>query len=615
MLRGSFTLEQWLYGRDDTVAPPPVDARIALAEALVSAARINGGISILACFLTLVLLWGYLPYRLELLWFAAVTLMWAHYVWRMSRRRRHAMSLRGAAHLLANAWKTALVSGLSWGCLALTEPWLPLERHAALEVIAAALCAGSAATLAPAPSAARAYMSGVLGPFIIFFLWQFDLTHAILAVLALGMLQAMLMANRLGYRSLVKGVRAQRAALLAGEELRDAQREWRELSETAEAFALFNHRHRLLLWNDAYARLLSVMPAMLTRGMSWGQIHALSGLDVLPESRLFSPPTDPEAATVLHDEFPLGLRWYRSTVRRLANGDVAVSHVDITALKNREAELLDLRDELEAARDEAEAASQAKSRFLANMSHELRTPLNAVIGFSDIMVQDCATGRDNSPMHAQYARTILESGQHLLSIVEDMLDLARIEAGKLRVLESNVDLVDLVRSASAMALGRGTTTGVTLRERLPEQPLPMRLDARLIRQALINLVGNALKFSRPNSEVTIALTGPDDAGGDVRLIIADQGIGIPDHLVEEVLKPFAQVEDSEARRYGGVGLGLPLARQFIELQGGQLRLESTLGEGTRAVITLPAARVVPDDATATVPPSSAGLADGPADAA
>ena len=192
-----------------------------------------------------------------------------------------------------------------------------------------------------------------------------------------------------------------------------------------------------------------------------------------------------------------------------------MSHVDITALKNREAELLDLRDELEAARDEAEAASQAKSRFLANMSHELRTPLNAVIGFSDIMVQDCATGRDNSPMHAQYARTILESGQHLLSIVEDMLDLARIEAGKLRVLESNVDLVDLVRSASAMALGRGTTTGVTLRERLPEQPLPMRLDARLIRQALINLVGNALKFSRPNSEVTIALTGPDDAGGDV----------------------------------------------------------------------------------------------------
>ncbi|HLU91652.1 MAG TPA: ATP-binding protein, partial [Pedomonas sp.] len=228
--------------------------------------------------------------------------------------------------------------------------------------------------------------------------------------------------------------------------------------------------------------------------------------------------------------------------------------------------------------------------FLANMSHELRTPLNAVIGFSDLLTQDLEAGRADPNLHGQYARTVLESGQHLLAIVEDMLDLARIEAGKLRVTEAQVDLVQLVHSAGRMARGRGTTDSVILEEQLPAAPLLARVDARLTRQALINLIGNALKFSRPEGRVLLRLT--EDDTGDIRIDVVDEGIGIPQHLVEEVMKPFNQVENSEARRYGGIGLGLPLARQFVELQGGQLELKSRMHEGTHATIRLPGWRRV-----------------------
>ena len=170
------------------------------------------------------------------------------------------------------------------------------------------------------------------------------------------------------------------------------------------------------------------------------------------------------------------------------------------------------------------------------------------------------------------------------------LDLARIESGKLRVVESQVDLVELVHSAGRMARGRGTANGVMLDEQLPTEPLLARLDARLTRQALINLIGNALKFSRPDGRVLVRLS--DEANGALRIDIIDEGIGIPHHFIEEAMKPFNQVENSEARRYGGIGLGLPLAKQFVELQGGRLELESQMDAGTRASILLPAFRRV-----------------------
>lgn len=575
--------------RRHRVAVHSADVDIALAETLIEHARVNLFGLLLAAVLTVVLLWNHAPYYLHIIWFGVVVAVALPPLVRIEQRGAQPIEATAARKILHSAWKSTLINGLIWGFLAVLQFWAGPERAGVLQVIAATLCAGTATTLAPVPYAARLFVLGVLGPFIISFLVAGSVPKLILAALALVLLQGMLRANRIGYQTLIDGISARHSAEALRRELAAADQEWRDLSESAEAFALFDEKQCLLLWNDGYARLLGATPEALMQEQSWSELSSYENAAQLPEAALFSLKPDPNGLSSSTSIHALADHWYRSTVRRLANGHVAVMHVDITTLKEREVTLLALQNELEAARDAAEAASQAKSRFLANMSHELRTPLNAVIGFSDLLHQDYTEGTINPAVHKQYAQTVLESGHHLLAIVEDMLDLARIEAGKIKLVESETDVVALLKSAAAMALGRGGKQRVFLIEEVPETPVIVRLDERLTRQALINLIANALKFSREGSMIWLRVSLLPE-GIDIE--IEDQGIGIPSHLINEIFEPFAQVEISEARRYGGVGLGLPLARQFVELQGAQLTLHSELGQGTRAVLHFPVDRIV-----------------------
>ncbi len=573
---------------------------IRLAQALIQRTAPHGAALTLAAAVTVGFLWQHLPVRLELPWIVLHCLFWAGI---LLHQRQQDMTIRTEERARRVLWLSTRFSaaiGLLWGLTAFAFPWLEADQRIFLLMINGAVCAGSAAMLAPSPPAARAFLIGIALPFILVLLWLGKPNDQILALAVILFCLSMLYTNQAGYLLLRDGIEAQVEADRTITDLRSAQKNWRELSDMAEAFALFDSQRRLLLWNDAYARVVGMEPGDLNLNTTWDEICSRRELAELPEFDFFAQKPKADAIGPVSHEHALGDRWYRSTIQLLPNGHVAVTHVDISALKHREAELLTLQQELEAARDEAEAASQAKSRFLANMSHELRTPLNAVIGFSDLLTQDMDSGQSDPRIHGQYARTVLESGQHLLAIVEDMLDLARIESGKLRVVESQVDLVELVHSAGRMARGRGTANGVILDEQLPTEPLLARLDARLTRQALINLIGNALKFSWPDGRVLVRLS--DEADGALRIDVIDEGIGIPHHFIEEAMKPFNQVENSEARRYGGIGLGLPLAKQFVELQGGRLELESQMDAGTRASILLPAFRRVspkarPDIAT------------------
>ena len=252
-----------------------------------------------------------------------------------------------------------------------------------------------------------------------------------------------------------------------------------------------------------------------------------------------------------------------------------------TTIINRVTE--NLRDAL----NRAELANQAKSQFLANMSHELRTPLNAIIGFSELMAGD-VLGPLEVSQYRSYAKDINDSGNHLLAVVNDILDLSRIEVGAAELDESVLD-VDSVASACLRTVdGRAVQTGLSLERDIPSVFPTLLADERLLKQILLNLLSNAIKFTPAGG--TVRLVGRLDAEGCVILEVADNGIGIAATDIERVMEPFAQVEGSLSRRFDGVGLGLALVKQFARLHDATLAIDSEPGRGTRVIIRFPATR-------------------------
>ena len=243
---------------------------------------------------------------------------------------------------------------------------------------------------------------------------------------------------------------------------------------------------------------------------------------------------------------------------------------------------------LRGARDAAEAANRAKSEFLANMSHELRTPLNAIIGFAEIMEREMFAPLGD-PRYREYAGDITESARHLLGIINDILDVAKAEAGKLELIEETVAFDALIDASLRMVGGRAEESGIAIRYERPTALPVLRGDERKLKQILVNLLTNAIKFTPPGGEVTIGVER-DEAGG-MAMTVTDTGIGIAEADLEHIMTPFAQVESAFNRCHEGTGLGLPLARALAELHGGGLKLESVAGRGTRATLRLPAERL------------------------
>jgi signal transduction histidine kinase len=256
--------------------------------------------------------------------------------------------------------------------------------------------------------------------------------------------------------------------------------------------------------------------------------------------------------------------------------------------------------DLVAAKEEAELANRSKSTFLATMSHELRTPLNAIIGFSEVM---CAGtfGPLGSARYIDYCSDIHQSGRHLLTIVNDVLDLSRIEAGRMKLYREPVDVGAAVQAALAMVRERAEMAGVTVtREAAADLP-PLSADNRLLKQVLLNLLSNAVKFTERGGSVAVSVSAGAAGGTEIR--VADTGIGMTEVEIAVALTPFAQVDSKLAREYQGTGLGLPLAKSFVELHGGSLSVASRPGIGTTVAVWFPA---VPAEVAA--PPNNA-LAD------
>lgn len=264
---------------------------------------------------------------------------------------------------------------------------------------------------------------------------------------------------------------------------------------------------------------------------------------------------------------------------------------ELAALQAKSEEIAQLAEECARAKDQAEGANRAKTEFLSMMSHELRTPLNAILGFSEILRTE-ALGTFGAPEYKEFAQDIYSSGTHLLALINDLLDLAKVESGMVELREELIDLTALVDDSLRIVGRTDSAAGKTLDAVFEPDAPSIRGDKRRMRQIMINLLSNAVKFT-PVGKTVVARVYSDEAGAPV-IEVQDTGIGIAEADMARVIEPFVQIDSALSRATQGTGLGLPLCKQLVELHGGHFEIESVLGEGTTVRITMPESRRRPN---------------------
>lgn len=382
------------------------------------------------------------------------------------------------------------------------------------------------------------------------------------------------------------------------------------IESVSDAFVLFDKSGRLILSNQAFQDAFGFEEGVVRKGAYKQDLNRIAALAIKSEQ-----PAAGGRAGAREVELVDG-RWLQLVERFTSDGGSVVSAADITAIKQKEAErqraverlhatIAELEDreeklsllarKYEVAMTRAEAANQAKSEFLANMSHELRTPLNAINGFSEIMAGELfgPLGHDK---YKGYAADILKSGQHLLSLINDILDMAKIEAGKLTLHYEQVSLKELVEDATRLMRGKIEEAGLKLVVDAPELP-EIEADHRGLKQVILNLISNAVKFTPEGGDILVSLSRLDD--DRVRLAVSDTGIGIAPEDLARLARPFEQVEGQHSKTTQGTGLGLALTKSLIELHGGELVMESEPGRGTTVSFDLPIRR--PSETTQAQP--------------
>ncbi|HEX4237515.1 MAG TPA: ATP-binding protein [Xanthobacteraceae bacterium] len=375
-----------------------------------------------------------------------------------------------------------------------------------------------------------------------------------------------------------------------------------------EAFVLWDAENRLVLCNSNFQELHQLPDEAVVTGTSYETIVATGRKPLI-------------RTTVAHDSEPRGARtfeaqledqrWMHISERRTKDGGYVSVGTNITKIKQHEqkliegekrqraiivdlrqsqqalerqtAELADLAEKYAEEKNRAEEANAAKSKFLANMSHELRTPLNAIIGFSEIM-ESGMFGPLGAEKYIEYSRDIRESGQYLLEVINDILDMSKIEAGGIRLSPETVELDSLLADCIRVVSTRASEKRLIIKAEV-EPGIRLNADRRALKQITLNLLSNAVKFTPDGGAV--AMQGRL-RGMAVIIGIKDDGIGIPRQALQKLGRPFEQVESQLTKRHQGSGLGLAIAKSLVELHGGAMRIRSRLGRGTLVMVRLPA---------------------------
>jgi two-component system, cell cycle sensor histidine kinase PleC len=375
-----------------------------------------------------------------------------------------------------------------------------------------------------------------------------------------------------------------------------------------EAFVVWDAQNRLVLCNSNFQELHNLPDEAIKAGASYESVVA-AGRKPVVRSKVTSEGQSPGART-FEAQLDDG-RWLHISERRTKDGGYVSVGTDITNIKRHEEKLMesekrlmatvadlrhsqqklerqaeevaDLAEKYAEEKTRAEEASQAKSKFLANMSHELRTPLNAIIGFSEIM-ESGMFGPLGSDKYREYCSDIHQSGQYLLDVINDILDMSKIEAGRIRLDAEPIELEPFLNDAMRVVSGRANDKRLKLTARIGGG-IRLSADHRLLKQIMLNLLSNAVKFTPEGGRVTIRAR--KTSGGWVSISIADTGIGIPEEALARLGRPFEQVESQLTKSHQGSGLGLAIAKSLTELHHGSMRIHSTPGRGTMVLLRLP----------------------------
>ncbi|WP_313615278.1 ATP-binding protein [Agrobacterium sp.] len=376
---------------------------------------------------------------------------------------------------------------------------------------------------------------------------------------------------------------------------------------TSEAFVLWDKNDRLVMCNAHFQQAYGLPDSVLIPGTERSAVNSAAARPVV-ERRIADGDKSGLSRTTevqLADE-----RWLQINERRTRDGGLVSVGTDITLLKRHQERLRDSEKRLMATigdlsasrhtlerqkselslantnylaeKERAEAANKAKSEFLANMSHELRTPLNAILGFSEILMNEMF-GPVGSPKYQEYSHDIYDSGKHLLNVINDILDMSKIEAGHMRINPENVDLAPLIDEALRLTSIQAEQKSISIEQRICTG-LTMTGDRRAMKQIFLNLLSNAVKFTEEGGKIALRTHVHQ---GALMLTIADTGIGIPTNSLHKIGQPFEQVQSQYAKSKGGSGLGLAISRSLVHLHGGTMKIRSCEGKGTVVTLIIP----------------------------
>jgi signal transduction histidine kinase/CheY-like chemotaxis protein/methyl-accepting chemotaxis protein len=381
-------------------------------------------------------------------------------------------------------------------------------------------------------------------------------------------------------------------------EIREARTRLTDAIESiSEGFSLYDAEDKLIVCNTRYRELFATHADVMVPGTSFetiirtatdrGLIRDAEGCRDAWLGERFKRHRGPGETHVQHRSDG---RWIRVSERKTANGGVVATYADITELKQHEAELADLVEKLQIARDAADEANRTKSSFLANMSHELRTPLNAIIGLTEMMVSNAA--RFGTEKAQEPLQRVNRAGKHLLGLINEVLDLSKIEAGKLELHPESVDLVPLIDEVIGTARQLAEQNKNRLVVECQESLGPLTVDPMRLRQILLNLLSNACKFTK-EGEVALRARKVADGRSWIEFAVSDTGIGMTAEQQQKLFEEFSQADALTARRFGGTGLGLAITRKLARLMGGDVTVASEPGKGSIFTVRLPGGTDIP----------------------